>query len=103
MAKPTELPNLIREFVDLAKAYLRQETVERAKQLGRFAKFALSAGVVFAFGAFFLSIAGLRWLLHLLPGSANWQAFGYLVASLSLIAIAALVVWAGARESGEGR
>jgi hypothetical protein len=32
MASPAELPQLVGEFVDLSKEYLRQETLEPAKQ-----------------------------------------------------------------------
>ena len=37
MANATELPDLVREFTDMSREYLLQETVEPAKQLGRYA------------------------------------------------------------------
>ena len=63
MANPTELPELVGEFVDLSKEYLRQETMEPAKQLGRYAGFSIAAGFAFAIGLFFLSIAGMRGII----------------------------------------
>ena len=71
MAKPTELPELVGEFVDLSKEYLRQETLEPAKELGRYAGFSIGAGVAFAIGMLFLSIAGLRGIIALLPEGPN--------------------------------
>lgn len=102
MANPTELPELISEFVDMSKEYLRQETLEPAKHLRRFAGYSIGAGVAFAIGALLLSIAGLRWLLELLPDGPNWQGLGYVVAALILGGVAALIVMFGSRESGEG-
>lgn len=103
MAKPTELPQLITEFIDLAKAYLRQETVEPAKQLGRFVGLSLAAGIVFTIGAIFLTIAGLRWVLSALPSGPNWQAVGYLIAAVALGVVSALIIWAGSSSSEKGR
>jgi uncharacterized membrane protein YqjE len=103
VAKPSELPQLISEFIDMAKAYLRQETVEPAKQLGRFIGLSLAAGIVFTIGTVFLTIAGLRWILAALPSGPNWQAVGYLIAALGLAVASALVVWAGSKSSEKGR
>ncbi len=102
MANPTELPELISEFVDMSKEYLRQETLEPAKQLRRFAGYSIGAGVAFAIGTLLLSIAGLRWLLELLPDGPNWQGLGYVVTALILGGVAALIVMVGSRESGPG-
>ncbi len=102
MANPTELPELISEFVDMSKEYLLQETLEPARQLRRFAGYSMAAGAAFAVGALFLSIAGLRWLLELLPDGPNWQGLGYIVAALTLGGVAALIVMVGSRESGRG-
>ena len=76
MAAVRELPDLVREFIDLSKTYLRQETLEPAKTLGRFAGFAIGGAVLFALGALFVSIAGMRLLLDALPDSMNWSAIG---------------------------
>ena len=66
MARATELPQLITEFVDMSKEYLRQETIEPAKQLGRFAGFSLAAAVLFSIGSLFLSVAGVRLIVSAL-------------------------------------
>ena len=102
MANPTELPDLIGEFVKMSKKYLRQETLEPAKQLGRFAGYSIGAGLAFAIGVVFLSIAGLRWLLEALPDGKYWVGSGYVIAAVVLGAVAAIIVAVGSRGS-EGR
>jgi hypothetical protein len=100
MAKPTELPELVGEFVDLSKEYLRQETLEPAKELGRYAGFSVGAGVAFAIGMLFLSIAGMRGIIALLPEGPNWSALGYLLAAVALVLIGGIIV-AGVNRTGE--
>ncbi len=100
MAKPSELPELVGEFVDLSKEYLRQETLEPAKELGRYAGFSIGAGFAFALGMRCLSIAGMRWIIELLPEGPNWSALGYVLAALALALIAAIIV-AGVNRTGE--
>ena len=102
MANPTELPELVGEFVDMSKEYLRQETLDPAKQLGRFAGYSIGAGLAFAFGVLFLSIAGVRLLLEVLPSGPYWEGLGYVIAALALGAVAALIVGLGSRDSDEG-
>jgi len=99
MANPTELPQLVGEFVDMSKEYLRQETLEPAKDLGRYAGFSIAAAASFALGVFFLSIAGLRGLVAILPDGPNWSAVGYLLAALSLGVIAGVIAWGVSRAN----
>ncbi len=101
MANPTELPELVGDFVDMSKEYLRQETMEPAKQLGRYAGFSIAAGLAFAIGLFFLSIAGMRGIIALLPDGPNWSALGYILAALSLVVIGGVIVAGVSRTTGE--
>ena len=102
MANPTELPELVGEFVEMLKQYLRQETLEPAKQLGRFAGYSLAAGLAFALAALLLTVAGMRWLLDVLPAGAYWEGLGYVIAALVAVLVAGLVVFAGSRGAEEG-
>lgn len=96
MAGPTELPQLITEFIDMAKEYLRQETLEPAKRLGRYAGFTIGAALVVAIGAVLLSIAGVRGINYLLPDGTAWSAVGYLLAAIAIgVVIGILVALAG--------
>lgn len=98
MARATELPELIKEFTDMSKAYLLQETVEPAKQLGRYAGLAVAAALCFALGSVLLGIAGARLIIDVLPEGPNWSALGYLLATLVLGILAALMIKLGATD-----
>jgi len=103
MAGPTELPELIREFATMAKEYLRQETLEPAKRLGRFAGFSLGAAVAIGFGMLLLSVALMRGMMRLLPDGPNWAALGYLLTALLLVVLIGIIIGlAGRDESEEG-
>lgn len=107
VASATELPELIGEFVEMSKEYLLQETLEPAKQLGRFGGFSIAAGVSFAVGTLLLAVAGLRWVIDALPGDpANpepyWEGLGYIGAALGLGVAAAVIVAVGSRGTEEG-
>ena len=100
MPGPTELPQLVTEFVDLSKEYLRQETVEPAKQLGRFAGFTVAASILFAIGGLLLAVAGVRGIVYLLPEGPNWSALGYLLGALAIGAVIGVMVAIAGRDSG---
>jgi len=98
MASATELPDLVREFTDLSKEYLLQETVEPAKELGRYAGFAVGAAFSFAFGALLLGIAGVRLIIGALPEGPNWSALGYLITTVVLVLLSGLLIRLGAED-----
>ena len=93
MADRKELPQLVTELVDMSKAYLRQETVEPAKALGRFAGVGLGAGFVFAVAALFAGLAAYALYRQILPEGEWWVvgARGFTV--LTTGAIAGLIGW----------
>ena len=99
MPGPTELPQLVTEFVDMSKEYLRQETLEPAKRLGRFAGFTIGASMLFAIGGLLLAIAGMRGIIYLLPEGPNWSALGYILAALAIAMILGIMVGLAGRES----
>jgi len=101
MANPAELPELVKEFADMSKQYLLQETVEPAKQLGRYAGFSMAAALCFGLGTLLLSIAGLRWIAHALPDGPNYQALAYLIVVGSLAVIAGVIVMFTNRKPGD--
>lgn len=97
MGDVRELPDQISELVELSKEYLRQETLEPAKRLGRVAGMSLLAGVLWATGGVLLAVAGTRSLIRILPGGDLWSALGLAVAALVLAGLAAVVVWRATR------
>ena len=92
MAQMQDIPKLISEFVELAKAYLLQETVEPAKKLGHFAGYSIGAAAIWASALVLLSVAGLRALIDVLPSGAYWESLGYILFTLLLIGFIALLV-----------
>ncbi len=92
-----ELPDLVGEFIDMSREYLREQTMEPARRLGRLAGFSAIASVCFVLGSGFLAVAGTRWMLRVMPDGAVWSGVGYLAAALSLLAAMGLVMWRATR------
>lgn len=93
MAGPAELPQLISEFFDLAKEYLRDNTLVPAKKLGRLFGFSLAASLMFVLAALFLAVVGLRLILEAMPDGDIWSGLGYIAAALGVVLITGLVMW----------
>lgn len=102
MADVRELPDHVREFISMSKDYMRQETLEPAKQLGSFSGFVVAAGLCFSLAALFLSVAAVRVIRDLLPEGPNWSALGYVLAALLLAAIAGMLVGLTSRRTSSG-
>ena len=97
MAGPADLPQLISEFIDLAKEYLREQTIAPAKKLGRLFGYSLAASLLFVLASLFLAVVGLRLLLEVMPDGAIWSGLGYISAGIALLTITGLVMWRAAR------
>jgi hypothetical protein len=97
MASPTELPDLVGEFIDLSKQYLREQTLEPAKRLGRLAGYSAAASFLFVLASGCLAVAGTRWLLRVVPDGAVWSGVGYLLAAIGLLIATAAVMWRATR------
>ena len=84
---------MVGEFIDLAKKYVREQTLEPAKRLGRVAGFSAAASFLFALASGLLAVAALRTIVDLLPDGAIWSGFGYVLAALAALAATGLVMW----------
>jgi Mg/Co/Ni transporter MgtE len=93
MADRKELPQLVTELVDLSKEYLRQETIEPAKALGRFAGIGLAAGLVFAVAAVFGGLAAYALYRQVLPAGDWWVVLARGLTVLTTAAFAGLIGW----------
>ena len=94
MAGPKELPQLISEFIQMAKDYLRQETIEPGKKLGRAAGFGMAGAFLFAIAVLPLAVAGMRLVIEVLPSDPDhrmWSGLGYILSGLGLFGIAGIV------------
>lgn len=93
MAGPTELPQLISEFFDLARQYLREHTIVPARRLGRLAGFSFAASLLFVLAALFLGVVVLRLIVGAMPDGAMWSGFGYVLSAVALLVLTGLVMW----------
>ena len=84
MAQLQDIPRLVSEFIELARAYLIQETVEPAKKLGHFAGYSLGAAALWAVALILIAVAGLRALYGALPDGAYWEGLAYLLTVVAL-------------------
>lgn len=93
MAGPTELPQLISEFIDLAKEYLREHTIAPAKRLGRLFGYSLAASLLFVLAALFIAVVGMRLIVEAMPDGAIWSGLGYITSAIALVIVTGLVMW----------
>ncbi len=94
-----QLPAMVTEFKVLATAYLRQETVERVEELRRLGGFSLAAAVAWVFAIILLAVAAMRAIVVALPDSPYWEALGYFLAVVGLVALAAVLYQLGPEPS----
>ena len=97
MARARELPQQLGEFVELAKEYTKQRTLEPAKALGRAAGFGFAAAVLFSLAALLLAVAGVRLIVDALPNTAIWGGLGYVLAAVGLFIVAGIIAWRAAK------
>ena len=98
MSEPKEIPQLVADLVDMSKEYLRQETLEPAKRLGKFAGMSLGAAVLFSFAAVLLTLGVFALLRRLLPDTLWWAVGARLFTALGAGGVAFLIAW---RMSGD--
>lgn len=100
MPGPAQLPELISDFVATAKDYLRQETIEPAKKLGRYGGFSALAGALAATAVLPLAVAGNRLLIEVFPGDPThrmWSGLAYVITALVLFLFAGILVRGASR------
>lgn len=90
MSDIAELPQMVTELVDLSKEYLRQETVDPAKDLGRSLGLGIAAAVCFGIGTLLLAVALTRWVADVLPGGAYWSILPYLAGITLMVLVIAV-------------
>lgn len=93
MANPQEIPQLATELYDMAKEYLRQETIEPAKKLGRQAGLGLGGAMVMSSGAFLLVLGSYFALRMVLPEGEWWEVLARALTAVVAAIGAGLVAW----------
>lgn len=105
--QPDGIPTVLRDLRTLVVAYVKQETVDPIKDLGRFVGLGLAAVVVGSIGGIFLLLAGIR-VLQTETGttfSGNWSFVPYLAALVVCGVVAGLAAKAlpGGKDGGDDR
>ena len=100
MADPKEIPQQVADLIELAKQYLRQETVDPLKRLGRSVAIAAVVAVLVGLGAMLGSLALLEFLSEALPDTNWWGVAAAGITAVVFLAGAALVV--GRIDKGRG-
>lgn len=93
MPGPKEIPELVTELVDMSTAYLRQEVVQPARHLGRFAGLGIAAGAVFALAALFLVLGAFALLVAVLPEGPWWTVLARGLTVVVAGGVAGLIAW----------
>ena len=93
MPNPQEIPQLATELIDMSKEYLRQETIEPAKALGKHAGMGIGGAMVISLGAFFLVLGLFAGLRMWLPTGEWWEVLARFLTALASAGAAGIVVW----------
>ena len=98
MSESREIPEIATELVDISRDYLRQETIEPAKRLGKHAGKGVGGAAVLALGLFFLAWGLYFGLKTWLPEGEWWVVLAQALTALAAIAIGGLIAWRMQRD-----
>lgn len=93
------------EALQLVVDYVKQETLEPLKGLGRYMLFGVVGSVALAIGLVILAVGFLR-LLQGETGTTfagNWSWVPYVICAVAVLMVAAMAVWAISRGQGRAR
>jgi hypothetical protein len=93
MTDPQEIPQIATELIEMSRDYLRQETLEPAKRLGKVAGMGLGGAMVLSLGAFLMAWGVYYALLMVLPEGEWWVVLSRFLTALAAAGVAGLVVW----------
>ncbi|HEX6301915.1 MAG TPA: phage holin family protein [Acidimicrobiia bacterium] len=93
MPNPQEIPQIATELVEMSREYLRQETLEPAKRLGKQAGMGLGGAIVMAIGAVCLAWGLYYGLTMLLPEGEWWIVLARGLTAIAAAAAAGIVAW----------
>jgi hypothetical protein len=102
MPGPQELPQIASELVEMSRAYLRQETLEPAKRLGKQAGMGLGGAVVMALGAISLAWGLYYGLIMLLPEGEWWVVLARGLTAIAAAGAAGIIGWRISVDSQQG-
>jgi hypothetical protein len=98
MPEPQEIPQIVTDLFTMSRDYLRQETVEPAKRLGRAAGMGIGAGAIFAVAAMFGGLGFYALYRQVLPEGDWWVVLARGLTTLSCLAVAGTIGWRISRK-----
>jgi len=93
MPSPQEIPQIATDLVEMAREYLRQETLEPAKKLGKHAGMGIGGALVMAIGAVCLAWGLYYGLTMWLPEGEWWVILARGLTAIAAAGAAALIAW----------
>ena len=91
----------IRELKELIIAYVKQETIDPIKGLGRYLAFGVLGALLTGFGVVFLAMSLLRALQGESSGphfTGNWSWVPYLITVVALLVVVAIAYFVGMKK-----
>jgi hypothetical protein len=93
MADVQEIPQITTELIDMTKEYLRQQTIEPAKRLGKHAGMGIGGSIIMGFGAIFMAWGLYHLLQQLFPDGPWWVVLSRLLTAVGAAGAAGLIAW----------
>lgn len=88
-----EIPEQARELIEMSKQYLRQETIEPAKRLGKHAGMGIGGALLFSLGAFLAMLGAYELLKIVLPDGEWYLVLAQFITAIVAAGGAGLVAW----------
>lgn len=102
MANGQEIPQLTSELVDMSREYLRQETLEPAKRLGKQAGMGIGGAIILAIGAVCLTWGLYYGLILLFPEGDWWVVLSRLLTAIAAAGAAGIIGWRISVDAEQG-
>ena len=93
MFKPKEIPQLTTELIQMSREYLRQETIEPVKRLGKHAGMGFGGAMMLSAGSVLITLALYSGLKVWLPEGEWWMVLARFATAAAAAAAAGIVVW----------
>ncbi len=93
MPSPEEIPQIATELVEMSREYLRQQTLEPAKSLGKQAGMGIGGAIILSIGAICLAWGLYYGLVMLLPEGEWWVVLARGLTAIAAGATASIIGW----------
>ena len=99
MTDPKELPQQVSDLIELTKQYLRQETLDPLRRIGKLVVLAIAAALLVSLGVVLLAMGFHGFLVDALPEGQWWEPVP--AAIVAVVFCLAAVMVAGRLRSGD--